>query len=157
MQTKKKGKSWSQFIVSNNECLMSSTNTIKIATKFESVWKKNKKNICTIFADNPELYTEKNEALPIWLDENGTIRFDLPEELQGFSIAKKCLIQMASPFIPIIHIKNGTLGSRGHCCSFPQQIEELFTILSRTPDNVKIVKLIRNFVDKQGEVTSKAF
>ena len=33
--------------------------------------KKNKKNICTICADNPELYTEKNEALPIWFNKNG--------------------------------------------------------------------------------------
>jgi len=67
------------------------------------------------------------------------------------------LIQMASPFIPDIHIKNGTLGSRGHCCSFPQQIEQLFSILPRTPDNVKLIKLIRNFASKEGAVTTKAF
>jgi len=75
------------------------------------------------------MYTERNEALPIWFEDHGNIRYDVPEELQGLTIAKKCLIQMASPFIPVIHIKNGTLGSRGHCCFFPQQIEELFYIL----------------------------
>jgi chromosome segregation ATPase len=39
-------------------------------------------------------------------------------ELQHLTMAEKLLIQRVSPLIPVIHIKNGILGSRGHVVSF---------------------------------------
>jgi len=40
--------------------------------------------------------------------------FEFPVELSSLTIAKKFLIQRVSPLIPVIHIKNGIMGSRGH-------------------------------------------
>jgi hypothetical protein len=44
--------------------------------------------------------------------------FDLPKELAHLTMAEKLLIQRVSPLVPVIHIKNGILGVRGHIVSF---------------------------------------
>ena len=83
--------------------------------------------------------------LPTWTDENGNTQYNIPEELEGLSIAEIHLIQRVSPLVPLVHIKNGTLGIKGHVCSFLQDVNEVATRLPRLPTEVKAVKMIRSY------------
>jgi hypothetical protein len=62
-----------------------------------------------------------------------------------------------SPLIPVIHIKNGTLGSRGHVVSFFQDIYGICNELPRLPNNVTMVKVVRQSLSNDGEAIRKAF
>lgn len=53
---------------------------------------------------------EVSKMYPIWIDENGRERYDLPKELQGLTITEKMLIQTQSFLIPCIHIGKGKFG-----------------------------------------------
>ena len=55
-----------------------------------------------------------------------------------------------SPLAPLVHIKNGTLGLKGHVCSFLQEVNEVATRLPRLPSEIKTVKMIRSFNDTTG-------
>ena len=68
---------------------------------------------------NVQLFTHQNKALPTWTERN-SVYYNLPKELKNLTIAEKMLIQRVSPLIPVIHLKNGVLGSRGHIVSFFQ-------------------------------------
>jgi hypothetical protein len=50
--------------------------------------------------------------------KNNIIKYTLPSELQHLTLAEKLLIQHISPLVPVVHIKNGILGTRGHVVSF---------------------------------------
>ena len=93
----------------------------------------------------------------MWRDEFGEVHFEIPEELMGLYEAEKLLIQMLSPYIPLVHIKNGTLGLKGHVCSFPQALKDVIVELPKLPKDVDMVRLIRNYADKEGTVKSKYF
>jgi hypothetical protein len=56
---------------------------------------------------------------------------DVPRELNELTFSEKQLISLASSHMALIHLNNGTLGSRGHCVSVEQKISELFTTLPR--------------------------
>jgi hypothetical protein len=94
------------------------------------------------------MYTHENKALPTWT-EKGEIMYHVPRKLSNLSIAEKLLIQLVSPLIPVIHIKNGILGSRGHIVSFFQDITSIATVLPRLPNEVTIVKVIRKGITKR--------
>lgn len=83
--------------------------------------------------------------------------YSVPKELSELSIIEKMLIQRISPLVPVIHIKNGILGSRGHIVSFFQDIKSIATILPNLPSEVQIVKVIRDNVHKNGESSTSAF
>ena len=70
--------------------------------------------------NDPDYYLRHN-CLPIWYKDGRPV-FVLPPELCGLSYAEKMLLQQASPFIPLQHIKNGTFGLSGHVCAFEQNI-----------------------------------
>jgi hypothetical protein len=53
--------------------------------------------------------------------------YHVPNELSGLREGEELLIQMVSPYVPFVHIKNGTLGIKGHVCSFPQRVQDLYT------------------------------
>ena len=57
--------------------------------------------------------------LPIWVDGWNKIQYKFPKELRDLSDAEKMLIQRASPFIPLHHIKDGKFGIKGHVCMSP--------------------------------------
>jgi hypothetical protein len=95
--------------------------------------------------------------LPIWIDDDGTTRFDVPKELSELRIAEILLIQRVAPLVPLHHIRNGTLGIKGHVCSFVQDISEVATVLPRLPSNVKAVKMIRTYTGSDGKPTTKTF
>jgi hypothetical protein len=98
---------------------------------------------------NKLMYTHESKALPTWT-EKGKNMYHVPKELSNLSIAEKLLIQRVSPLIPVIHIKNGILGSRGHIVSFFQDITSIVTVLPRLPSEVTIVKVIREGINKEG-------
>jgi hypothetical protein len=83
--------------------------------------------------------------------------FDLPKELAHLTMAEKQLIQRVSPLVPVIHIKNGILGVRGHIVSFFQDISSITTILPRLPSEVSIVKVIRASQTRCGNELRKTF
>ena len=59
--------------------------------------------------------------------------------------------------VPLHHIRNGTLGIKGHVFSFVQDISEVATVLPRLPSNVKAVKMIRTYTGSDGKPTTKTF
>ena len=54
------------------------------------------------------------------------------------------LIQRAKLFIPLIHLKNGIMGLKGHTCAFPQNVHEVADKLPRLPNDVTIIRVILN-------------
>ena len=79
---------------------------------------------------------------PHWIDCKGKINNEVPLELQNLRLGEQLLIQKASPYIPIVHIRHGILGIHGHCISFPQDISSICTNLPRI--DCKIVRFIRH-------------
>ena len=57
---------------------------------------------------------------PIWIDEDSHVHYEVPTELKKLNIAEILLIQRVAPLVPLVHIRNGTLGIKGHVCSFMQ-------------------------------------
>jgi hypothetical protein len=57
---------------------------------------------------------------------------------------------------PVIHIKNGILGSRGQIVSFFQDISSIGKVLPRLPSEVQVVKVIRENTNIHGESSTKA-
>jgi hypothetical protein len=64
---------------------------------------------------------------------------------------------MVSPYVPFVHIKNGTRGIKGHVWSFPQRVQDLYTTLPRLPSSATFVKMIRSFKGEEGEFGVKSF
>ena len=78
---------------------------------------------------------------------------DIPKELQNLRVSEQLLIQKASPYIPVVHIRNGTLGIHGHCISFPKDMVDLYTTLPRI--DCEVIRIIRHYGDKDGGPISK--
>ena len=117
-----------------------------------------KENICKECSSKSENYYIENNLLPIWYDEYGKIQYFIPDELNELTDAEKMLIQRVSPFIPLHHIKNGTMGIKGHVCSFPQDISSICNTLPRLPSDVTIVKMIHSYLPEiGGEPCQKVF
>jgi hypothetical protein len=102
-------------------------------------------------------YSQDNKSIPVWHDVKGRPHYELPVVLKDLTLTEKMLIQRISPFVPVIHIKNGTIGSRGHVVSFLQDITEICNVLPKLPEDITVVKVIRTQVTSAGEMISKAF
>ena len=88
-----------------------------------------------------------NNALPIWYDQDQQAQFHVPECLAKLTIAEKMVIQLASPFIPLKHMKNGIMGLTGHVCAFEQDIEGFAKSVPRRKDDatlLQVLKVIKN-------------
>jgi hypothetical protein len=72
--------------------------------------------ICGSCAYNPARNTAQNRAITYWIDRHGTIHTYVPRELNDLTFAEKQLIALAYSHVSLIHLKNGTLGSRGAFC-----------------------------------------
>jgi hypothetical protein len=57
----------------------------------------------------------------------------------------------------LIHLKNGTLGSRGHCVIVEHNISELFLVLPRKPGDLDILNVIRSVRSSDQEVYERVF
>ena len=105
---------------------------------------------------NKPMFSHENKALPTWT-KNEKVMYELPQELSHLTIAEKLLIQRVSPLVPVIHIKNGILGVRGHIVSFFQDISGIAKALPRLPSEVSMVKVIRDGKTRCGNQIKKAF
>jgi hypothetical protein len=79
---------------------------------------------------NDRTETEHRDSLPIWHEDLRNKRnpwFDLPSELSCLREGEKLFIQHISCHVPLHHLRNGQVGSKGHVCWFKQNIEELCT------------------------------
>ena len=95
----------------------------------------------------PNFYLARN-LQPVWyerednddfrLDANGLkiVRYDIPMELQDLTISEGLLIRRFAPYIPSIHVRNGTIALKGHCCSFAQHIDTLCDELPQRKETV---------------------
>ena len=100
-------------------------------------------------------YSEENLVQPVWYDDNGEVQYHVPDELSSLTVGEQLLIQLVSPYVPIHHIKNGTLGIKGHVCSFSQNVNDVAQVLPHL--HVNAIKMIWNYTDSSGAVKSKAF
>jgi uncharacterized protein YerC len=96
------------------------------------------------------------KALPVWYD-NCMVMYHIPNELKNLTITEKLLIQRVSLLIIGIHIKNGTLGCRGHIVSFFQDICTICSTLPCLPTDISIVKVIRDGTTKDGDNITPTF
>ena len=87
-------------------------------------------------------YFEENKLLPIWY-LNGSPQFHVPTELSSLTLAEKMLIQLASPFIPLRHIKNGVFGLSGHVCCFEQDVEGFVNSLPRRKTDIVLLDVLK--------------
>ncbi len=60
-------------------------------------------------------------------------------------------------YVPLLHLKDGQIGSRGHVCSFVQDITSICIVLPRLPDDIQFVKVVKKYYDEGGEIASKSF
>lgn len=102
----------------------------------------------------------RSGSLPVWIDDNGKPQYEAPECLTSLSMAEKMLIQLASPFIPLKHIKNGILGITGHVCAFEQDVEEFVRRLPRHSKDVtmlNVIKVVKNEIGKSNDTREEVF
>ena len=99
------------------------------------------------------------ERLPIWIDDDLNVRYDIPTELSGLTIAEKMLIQRASPFVPLQHVKHGVFGLCGHVCSFEQDVDGLADTLPRKRTDTVMLKAMKPIQAEIGSdrAVTKAF
>ena len=95
----------------------------------------------------PNFYEERN-LQPIWyeresngdyrLDSSGKriVRYDVPIELSDLTISEQLLIRRFAPYIPSIHVRNGTLGLTGNCATFAQNIEQMCNTLPQRKESI---------------------
>jgi hypothetical protein len=112
-----------------------------MTVKFVHTNKREHKPICGSCSHNPAGNTAQNQVIPYWLDRHGTIHTNVPGELNDLNFAENQLIALASSHMSLIHLKNGTLGSRGHCVSVEHKISELFTTLPRKPGDLNLLNV----------------
>lgn len=103
-------------------------------------------NICAKCTRDKSKYSIGNNMLPIWKDVNETIMHNIPDELAELTTAEQLLIQRASPYVPVYHIKNGILGIKGHVCSFEQDIQSFCDELPRLPPSVRILHVQKHAI-----------
>ena len=83
-------------------------------------------------------------SLPTWNDGN-IERYDIPLELQNLREGEKLLIQKVSVYVPLLHLQYGQLGIKGHVCCFPQDVQEVCTVLPCLPKQLTIVKVVQRY------------
>ena len=83
----------------------------------------------------------KKNFLPIWTDNDGNVRYDLPSELQDLSLAERLLIQKIAVLIPVVHMYQDQLGLNGHSVMFRKDLSVLCNELPRI--KVDLIHVIR--------------
>ena len=95
----------------------------------------------------------KKKLGPVWFNRDQKIQYDIPMELQNITLGEQLLIQKYSPYIPVVHIKHGTLGVHGHCISFPKDMADICVSLPRV--DCEVIRYIRHYGNKDGGALSK--
>lgn len=115
------------------------------------------KLICTTCQSSNASEEEILKDLPIWYNQERSMQFRLPDQLKYLREGEKLLIQLVAPYVPLLHLQNGQIGSRGHVCSFVQDISSICTILPRLPDDVQFIKVVKKYLQEGGQIASKMF
>jgi hypothetical protein len=113
--------------------------------------------LCTLCQASCTKKEKMEKDLPIWYDKKGIVQYNLPPQLKSLREGEKLLIQQVSAYVPLLHLKNGQIGSRGHVCSFVQDISSICTVLPRLPDDIHFIKVVKNYLQEGGERASKTF
>ena len=100
--------------------------------------------------DSKDKFCLRNNTIPIWVDDNDDVHYDQPTELKDLSVAEQLLIQRLSPYVPIVHLKNGVFGIKGSCCAFRQDIKQVYNELPR--QRVELVKYIKCYSSLNNEI-----
>jgi hypothetical protein len=101
------------------------------------------KGVCSDCSKYKDIgYFERRRCLPIWY-LRGVPQYHVPEELTSLTLAEKMLIQLASPFIPLQHIKNGVFGLAGHVCCFEQNVSGFVNTLPRKHTDVTLLEVLK--------------
>jgi hypothetical protein len=95
-------------------------------------------------ANKPKKNMNQNRVIHYWMDMHDSHHTTIPEELSGLKFAEKQLISVSSSHISLIHLMNGTLGSRIHCVAVEQDIAKLFLILPIDPIYLNILSVRRS-------------
>jgi Helitron helicase-like domain at N-terminus len=116
--------------------------------------KVNKKQICSdcMALKDPNYYLS-HRLLPVWYKDD-IPQFHVPLELTRLTLAEKMLIQLASPFIPLRHIKNGAFGLSGHVCCFEQDVEGFVTNLPRGKSDITMLNVLKSVRTEIGSDTT---
>ena len=101
-------------------------------------------------------YWIKEELLPVWYCGDHA-QLSIPEPLRGLTDAEKALIQIYNVFLPVHHLRHGTMGLKGHCCAFPQALDEVCMTLPRAKDDAGLVKLLKTYEKDVGILAVKSF
>jgi len=102
-------------------------------------------------------FSLKNNFHPVWYNIEGEVQWHVPRVLSCLRIGEQMLIQRYSPYAPLVHIKNGTFGCKGHVCCFPKDITEVCHVFPRLPEDVKAVKMVRHYKDSNGEENTQVY
>jgi hypothetical protein len=89
------------------------------------------------------------------MPRNGSRHATVPGELCALTFADKQHTHVASSHMYLIHLKNGTLGARGHCVAVEQEILTLFRILPIDPKYIIILNMTRSGRSSDQEVYEK--
>ena len=108
-------------------------------------------------ASSKGAYSRSNIMVPTWEDRQGNVHYNVPAVLSKLTIAEVLLIQRVSPLVPIVHIRNGTLGIKGHVCSFLQDISSVAQVLPRLPQDIKAVKFVKTFTDSNSDHQTRMY
>ena len=109
-------------------------------------------NLCGNCSSNrrTDEYFLSRDMLPIWYKDN-LPQFHIPNVLASLTYAEKMLIQRLSPFIPLVHIKNGVHGLSGHVCAFEQDVDGIANVLPRRADDVIMLKVLKTIRAEIGD------
>ena len=89
------------------------------------------------------MYTEENNAIPLWRDPIGAKHYDVPDVLAAPTLAANLLIARLSVAGTIHHMAHGGVSSAGHVDTFPNPVELIAASLSRPPSEVTIARVRR--------------
>ena len=102
------------------------------------------KKTCRICeGDKAGLFTEKNNAIPVWRDASGAKHHDAPDVPKCLTLAEKLLIARLSVAAAIHRLAHGGVASAGHVATFPNPAEPMAAVLPSLPSGVTFVRVRR--------------
>jgi hypothetical protein len=120
------------------------TEMIDTKNGFKLGYEEKRIHVCDSYFVDGTKFTTSNQLISYWVDIKFKEETNKQEELKNLKFAEKGVIVLASPHMPLVHLKNETLGSRGHICSVEQSVYAVDYSLTRLPKDLKIVRVARS-------------
>ena len=89
------------------------------------------------------LYTEKNNAIPLWRDPSGAKNYDAANVLAALALSETLLIARLSLAVTIHHLAHGGGASAGDVATSPKPVAPYSIFLSMTPSEAAIAQVRR--------------